>query len=215
MGWLFYVSRHMARPIVFFIFLLASLGRPALAQDSGAKFTSFAGFRLGTVTLSDVQKKLGKARLIETGEAGEYEAVICYRTDLGVVYFLSGEMGGSELDLLAFGISDNDKTKPCSPFPKKWPSPRLELAGLRLGMTKDQFERVVATKVEWNGNIGRAFYQSKRPMTSAEIDAQSEDIRRMISTGQQQDYFDVLVSVVGTFTDGKLMDFRVWKIESL
>ena len=205
----------MARPIVFLIFLLASLGRPAIAQDSGAKFTSFAGFRLGTVTLSGVQKKLGKAKLIETGEAGEYEAAICYRTNLGLVYFLSGEMGGSELDLLAFGVSKSDKTKPCSPFPKKWPLPRLELAGLRLGMTKVQFERVVATKVEWNGNIGRAFYQSKRPMTSAEIDAQSEDVRRMISTGEQQDYFDVLVSVVGTFTEGKLMDFRVWKIESL
>lgn len=205
----------MARPIVFLLFLLASLAQPALAQDSGAKFTSFAGFRLGTVTLSDVQKRFGKAKLIETGEAGEYEAAICYRTNLGLVYFLSGEMGGGELDLLAFGVSDNDKTKPCAPFPKKWPSPRLELAGLRLGMTKAEFERVVATKVEWNGNIGRAFYQSKRPMTSAEIDAQSEDVRRMISAGEQQDYFDVLVSVVGTFSEGKLVDFRVWKIESL
>ncbi len=205
----------MIRPIVFLIFLLASLGRPALAQDSGAQFTSFAGFRLGTVTLSDVQKKLGNTKLIETGEAGEYEAAICYRTNLGLVYFLSGEMGGSELDLLAFGVSNSDKTKPCSPFPKKWPSPRLELGGLRLGMTKAQFERVVATKVEWNGNISRAFYQSKRPMTSAEINALSEGVRRMISTGEQQDYFDVLVSVVGTFTEGKLIDFRVWKIESL
>jgi hypothetical protein len=205
----------MARPIVFLIFLLASHAQPALAQDSGAKFTSFAGFRLGTVTLSDVQKKLGKAKLIETGEAGEYEAAICYRTDLGLVYFLSGEMGGSELDLLAFGISGSDKTKPCSPFPTKWPSSRLELAGLRLGMTKAQFERVVATKVEWNANIGRAFYQSKRSMKSSEIDAQPEDVRRMISTGEQQDYFDVLVSVVGTFAEGRLIDFRVWKIESL
>ena len=205
----------MARPIVFLLFLLASLAQSALAQDSGAKFTSFAGFRLGTVTLSDVQKKFGKAKLIETGEAGEYEAAICYRTNLGLVYFLSGEMGGSELDLLAFGVSDSDKTKPCSPFPKKWPSPRLELAGLHLGMTKAEFERVITTKVEWNGNIGRAFYQSKRAMTSAEIDAQSDDVRRMISTGVQQDYFDVLVSVVGTFSEGKLVDFRVWKIESL
>ena len=82
-------------------------------------------------------------------------------------------------------------------------------------MTKAQFERVVATKVEWNGNISRAFYQSKRPMTSAEINALSEGVRRTISTGEQQDYFDVLVSVVGTFTEGKLIDFRVWKIESL
>jgi hypothetical protein len=205
----------MVRPVVFLIFLLASLWRPALAQDSGAKFTRFAGFHLGTVTLSDVQKKLGKAKLIETGEAGEYEAAICYRTYLGLVYFLSGEMGGSELDLLAFGISGSDKTKPCSPFPKKWPSSRLELAGLRLGMTKAQFERVVATKVEWNGDIGRAFYQSKLPMTSAEIDVQPKNVRRMIASGEQQDYFDVLVSVVGTFAEGKLIDFRVWKIESL
>lgn len=205
----------MARPIVFLLFLLASLAQPALAQDSGTKFTSFAGFRLGTVTLSDVQKKLGEAKLIETGEAGEYEAAVCYRTNLGLMYFLSGEMGRRELDLLAFGVSDSNKTKPCSPFPKKWPSPRLELAGLRLGMTKAAFERVVATKVEWDGNIGRVFYQSKRPVTSAEINAQSEDVRRMISTGEQQDFFDVLVSVVGTFAEGKLVDFRVWKIESL
>lgn len=205
----------MIRQILFLIFVGAWLGRSALAQDPGAQFTGFAGFRLGTVTLSGIQKKLGNTKLIETGEAGEYEAAICYRTDLGLVYFLSGEMGGSEHDLLAFGVSKSDKTKPCAPFPKKWPSPRLELAGLRLGMSKARFEQVVATKVEWNGNIGRAFYQSKRPMMSAEIKAMPEDVRRMISSGEQQNYFDVLVSVIGTFAEGKLIDFRVWKIDSL
>ena len=30
-----------------------------------------------------------------------------------------------------------------------------------------------------------------------------------------QNYFDVVVSVIGTFSGDKLIEFRVWKVETL
>ncbi len=91
----------------------------------------------------------------------------------------------------------------------------LKVAGLHLGMTKKDFERVVATRVEWDGNTGRASFHSKRLMTRAEFSKLPKDVQQAISAGKQQDYFDVSVSVIGTFAGENLIEFRVWKVETL
>ena len=44
----------------------------ARAEDVGDKFTSFAGFQLGAVKLANIQSKLGAAKVVETGDGGEY-----------------------------------------------------------------------------------------------------------------------------------------------
>jgi hypothetical protein len=49
----------------------------ASAQEGSGQFTSFAGFHLDTVTLAEVEHQLGPAKLVESGDAGEYEAKIC------------------------------------------------------------------------------------------------------------------------------------------
>jgi hypothetical protein len=185
------------------------------AQDTGTRFTSFAGFNLGKGALATVQEKLGTAKVVHTGDAGDYMAEICYRTDSGLISFLSGEMGGSDLELLGFGISEGDAGKPCPPMPVELIPAPFELSGLCLKMTKADFELVVATNVKWDGDVGRAFYESKRPMTDVEIGKQSKDVQEMIKNGQMQNYFDVDISVEGKFTDGQLISFRIWKIETL
>jgi hypothetical protein len=188
---------------------------PATAQADGAKFTTFAGFELGKVTLGQVAEHIGPAKLLESGEAGEYEAKICYRTNAGLVYFLSGEMGGREHDLLGFAVSRNDTTKPCSKFPANRAPKILTLAGLRLGLTKAEFSRTVATSVQWDGNVGRAFFESKRTMSTAEINNLPQDVRLATLAGKMQNYCDVLISVIGIFSGDKLIEFQVWKVETL
>lgn len=198
-----------------FLLCSACFALPASAQTDGAKFTTFAGFALGKVALGQIAEHLGAAKLLESGDAGGYEAKICYRTNAGLVYFLSGEMGGPNHGLLGFAVSRNDTTKPCPEFPANHAPKELNLAGLRLGLTKAEFSRVVATNVQWEKNVGRAFFESKRTMTPAEIGNLPQDVRVATLAGKMQNYFDVVVSVIGTFSGGKLIEFRVWKVETL
>jgi hypothetical protein len=201
-------------PRIAILLALCCLALPSAAGNDGSQFTAFAGFELGKVTLGQVAERLGPAKLIESGDAGDYEAKICYRTSLGLVYFMSGEMGGREHQLLGFGVSGNNPALPCAKFPPDLAPKTLSLAGLRRGLTKAEFARVVTTKVQWEGNVGRAFIGSKRPMTQSELDELPEDLKEAVGAGKVQNYFDVVVSVIGTFSGDQLSDFRVWKVET-
>lgn len=201
-------------PRIAILIALCCLALPSAAESDGSQFTTFAGFELGKVTLAQVAESLGPAKLVESGDAGEYEAKICYQASSGLAYFLSGEMGGRAHRLLGFGVSGNNAALPCAEFPTGRASEPLYLAGLRRGLTKNEFARVVATDVQWEGNIGRAFLESKRPMTPSEIDKLPKDVKEAVRTGKAQNYFDVLVSVIGTFSGDRLSEFKVWKIET-
>lgn len=71
-------------------------------------------------------------------------------------------LGGQNHDLLGFAVNRNDATKKCPEFPANRAPKKLNMAGLRLGLTKAEFSRIVATKIQWEGNIGRVFFESKR-----------------------------------------------------
>jgi hypothetical protein len=184
-------------------------------ESDGSQFTSFAGFELGNTTLGEISKLLGSSRLSESGDAGEYEAKICYQTSLGTVHFLSGELGGAEHDLLGFAISRNNQKKPCPAFPLSHAPKSLSLAGLYIGQSKAEFERVVATKVRWKRNTAYAFFESKKQITPSEIDRLPNEVKVATLSGESQNYFDVVVSIIGTFVDGELVKFEVWKTETL
>lgn len=70
-------------PNIFVVPFIAALATAASSQQQSEHFTHFAGFELGRATLSDVQKTLGLSRLHEAGDAGEYEAWICYQLPEG------------------------------------------------------------------------------------------------------------------------------------
>lgn len=196
------------------LIVLVCLASPVAAQSNGWQFTSFAGFKLGNVTLGQVADDLGPAKLVESGDAGGYQAEICYRTPAGVVSFLSGEMGGRGHRLLGFDISRDEATRPCAKFPAARAPRTLNLAGLRLGQSKAGFAHAVAANVRWEGNIGRVDFESTRTMTPAEMRRIYKDVHEAMRTGQLQNYFDVVVSVEGTFSDDQLIEFRVWKVET-
>lgn len=199
------------------IFVVVISMAPAYAQNDGSQFTNFAGFDLGTVTLSEIEQKYGPTTLIESGDAGEYEAKICYRLDDGILYFLSGEMGGSNHELLGFAISVpmSSEQKKCAEFPVKKISLKLNLAGLHLGMSKADFKKLFKRIVNWNGNTGTTFFESKRAITQKELERLPKDVQEGTKDRVFQNYFDVVVSIVGHFEGNKLVEFRVWKIETL
>lgn len=51
-------------------------------------------------------------------------------------------------------------------------------------------------------------------MTEEETSRFPRDVQAMVKTGEQQNYFDVVVSVIATFSQGRLVELRVWKTET-
>jgi hypothetical protein len=188
---------------------------PALGQEPGSKFTSFAGFELGTVNFAEVQRRLGPAPLVDAVDldvSGHSTDAVCYRTQAGLVYFLTNDLGGPENELLGVGLTRGDSTKRCAAWPKRRAAPALSVGGLRLGITKTEFRRAVATEVTWEGDVGSAFFNRRRKMTKAEI----ADFLRVFkqSTAEENFYYDISIMIHGVFKNGKLSELQVWKTES-
>ena len=207
---------RIMRTLAYFVCIFTlCLSISAEAEDVGAKFTSFAGFELGTVTLAGVQRKLGPTQLVETGDAGEYTASVCYTVSGGVVMFFAGELDGPEHNLGGFGFAKETDRKPCSEWPMTPAVPNLAIEGLRLGLSVSEFTRIVGVPVRIEGKKAYAFFEGKRTMTEREIQRLPEEVQGMVKTGQQQNYFDVVVSVVATFSADRLQELRIWKTETL
>lgn len=200
-------------PTLFVIVPLVS----ALAVASGNQgdsFTRFAGFELGQATLADVQEILGPSPTLEAGDAGEYEAWVCYSLPDGQVEFNSGEMGGNGHDLLGFTVSRHGRNRHCPDWPKAIPAPVMRLGGMPLGISKETFEAVLKAPVEWQGNHGTRHYDYRREPTHAEILALPPEIRSQAEKVPSTWMLDVLMTVEGTFEQDRLVTLSTWKIES-
>ena len=186
------------------------------SAPTGGIYTSYSGFSLGVGDLGDVQAKLGKATLLESGEAGEYEARLCYRTAGSVVTFLSSELGGPNHRLLGVELAaiGNGSGAGCATWPTEIDAPPDRIAGLKLGMSQEEFVRELGATVQHDGALIRAFFESRRQINQAELASMSSDIRAKIKSGALQSYFDVLVTVEGTFKDGLLQAIQVWRVET-
>ena len=193
---------------------LCCFALPSSAADNGSQFTVWADVELGKLTLAEMAERLGPAELVESGDAGEYEARICYRTPSGLVHFLSGEMGGSSHQLLGFAFSGDNAALRCGELPASYRPVSLDLDGLRLGLTKAEFAHVAGTNVRWDANVGRVSIESRRPMTPSDLADFPKIIREDVAAGKVQNYFDVVVSITATFSDEQLSEFSVWKIET-
>lgn len=186
----------------------------ARAEGIGEKFTSFAGFQLGAVKLANIQDQLGATKVVETGDAGEYTASVCYAVPNGVVLFFAGELDGPEHNLGGFGFAKTTERKPCKNWPATLTVPALDIGGLRLGLTLKEFTNIVGALVHMEGNKAYVSFEGRRSMTEEETSHLPKEVQAMVKTGEQQNYFDVVVSVVATFAQGRLVGLEVWKTET-
>lgn len=191
------------------LFLLSSL--TAKAQVAGGQFAKIGPFQLEKGNLKAVQRVLGHSRVIETGEAGDYEAVIHYQAKGGFVSFYSNEMGGLENQLLGFSVRKSLKTPIHGKVPKLKRQFSLNVAGIHLGMTRSEFERVLAVTVEWHGNEGHVYFSTKVPMSETEIQKSEMAQDELKRTGGPL-FYDASVSVTGTFDQDHLQGFQIWKV---
>jgi hypothetical protein len=178
-----------------FLLTITLLSSPLHSETGvpGSQFTSFAGFELGRQTLTQVSNVLGPASIVESGDAGDYLASVCYRVPDGVIHFDSGEMGGRDHLLLGFRLSrpDANAAGNCGSWPSSRPMPRLAIGGLSPGMSRTAFAKAVGIHVEWTGDLALASFPSRRG-----------DV-------------DITISVKARFRDDKLEELSTFKIESL
>jgi len=184
----------------------AAAALPSQAGEDGARFTTFLGARLNMGTLDNVQARLGRTRLIELNDADDYEARICYLGSNGVVSFLSGV---PRLELSGFEIRQPDSAAAagCRELHGRYAAQARQLGGLRLGMSRAEFTAVVGDPVRWDGDSAERVYESEQKM-SPEDRVLFKDSPELLARGT----FNVLVTVTGTFADGQLVGFRVWKV---
>jgi hypothetical protein len=180
----------------------------AAPQPPGEQFTELMGVRLLNVTLADVQARLGKADLAESGDAGEYLATICYLdpSTRTTVVFKSGEMGGPNHELLGFEVREYSHLTDagCPPLPSgDGTPPSLGIGPLHLGMTQEAFGLALGGLRELTGRgIGRVFERTQ-PMTPEEL------VR--CPPCADYPYSDIVIEVAGGFRADALVSVSVWK----
>jgi hypothetical protein len=182
---------------------------PCPADDAGARFTSFLGARLNVGTLNEVEARLGRTRLIELTDADDYEARVCYLGSNGVVSFISGvprlELSGFEVREPGTVAADG-----CRELHGRYATAASQLGGLHLGMSKADFVALLGDPVQWDGDSAEREYDSEQKMTPADRGL-FHDSPELLARGT----FNVTVTVTGTFVDGRLVGFRVWKVVSV
>ena len=204
--------------------LLVALASTAHSSgdNSGKALTKYAGYELGVSSLKSVQSGLGLSPIVKSGDAGDFVASVCYYTQDKKVRFLSGELGGKELLLLGFEletvVASNDETKISSCV--RWPRqkkylPSKKVGALQLGINKAEFSRLTNREIQWDGNTAHTAFESRRKMTKLELARHSNKNRQDRNSVTVPDYFDVLISVIGTFEGGKLVRLQVWKTETI
>ena len=209
--------------LTIWLFLVVSASAsPSFGNNIGEGFTTFGGYKLGTIALLKIQRDRGLTPLIKSGDAGDFTASICYRTSRGTVKFVSGELGGSALLLLGFDLAtltegEADIRKGDCP---RWPRSsrgylELKLGTLQLGINKTEFSRLLSNQIQWDGDVASTSFESRRKMTKLEYERRREKNVAATLAASEQDFFDVLVSVTGTFKSGKLVRLQVWKTETL
>jgi hypothetical protein len=152
--------------------------------------------------------------LVETGDAGEYTASVCYSVPGGVILFLSGELDGRAHNLGGFGLARETDRGPCSTWPTTRAIPNLTIRGLHVGMSVPEFTRRIGAPVRIERQRAYAHFDSKWKMSLAERQRLPKEIQKMVQTGEQQNYYDVIVSIVATFNKVGLHELRVWKTET-
>ncbi len=192
------LARAQCKRCVAVLVALAFAASPALSSQDGHEFIRLLGFELNTVTLDDVQHRLGAAPIVEESATRDHESGLCYATAATVVRFLSAEPGGDVRELLGFSIADktSENVKNCLPLPAAAGS--LQTGGLHLGMTRSAFSAAVGDNEHWEGDVARRFFPVSPSSNAPELSSLPK----------------TSVAIVARFAGDRLVEFKVWKLRS-
>lgn len=182
---------------------------------NGEEFTEVLGTRIAQdITLADIQKRLGQAQIVETGDGGEYKAAICYYSPKcqTEVEFWSSDLGGPEHDLIGFTLS-RSKSAPsvCAVLANDDCESLKVPGGLKLGITIDDFKDVVGKDVKLEESFYQKAFERRQPMTEAE---RKNTLKSNPDLPPEDLYWDIIIFVRGAFRSGALDILEVSKTET-
>jgi hypothetical protein len=141
--------------------------------DIAAGDAAILGFSIGHATLKDVQAKLGSASVRRVSREEESDVSICYVSpaDGTVLVFYTGVMGGGT-DITWFALWSHEAAYPhasrCTPSKLVTRSLSTE-SGVRLGLTKEEVERIVGKPPQNGLKSNKYSYLCRKKMTEEKI----------------------------------------------
>lgn len=200
------------RKILFIILLLIPT---SVIASNGEDLTEVLGIRIAQdITLAHVQKRLGQSQIIETGDAGEYKAAICYYAPkcLTQIEFWSSELGGPEHDLIGFTLSrSEERSSVCSELAIEDCASVKVPRGVKLGMKLDEYKEAVGSDLELEGSFYQKAFERRQPMTEPE---RMRMLKSYPELSPEYLYWDIVIFVRGAFRSGVLDAFTVSKTQT-
>lgn len=183
---------------------------PLVAEIPPATF-ALASITVGVNTLDEVEDTYGAAKTSRVSSEDEAETRVCYSvvSPQGTSYLtFEAHVMGAYGVVTGFGVSIIQPNGPC--VATKASVGILETgSGVRLGQSRAQVRRAIPVAFKNRGS--KLSYETVTRRAASEEERQR--LRARWPT-EEQDYFDVTMSVTATFKDDRLVDFRVRRIES-
>jgi len=180
----------------------------SVAVQATDEYLTLLGFELEKTNLFEIQKKLGEVPIKQTGDAGDSYYGICYlsKENNAIVYFESGEMGGSDHTLLSFVVKNTlEKSQQCGELKNNIGD--LMLGVIKLGRSIDEVRKELPQPVKVVAD-GLEYRQMTRlPFTK-------EDIARMKIKDMNEAYWDVSVTIRVFEENGTITGYEVSKVTS-
>jgi hypothetical protein len=172
---------------------------------------SLLDFRLEKSTFADVQAKLGAAKIGQCSHEVEpisYIGYVSQTPDKTKVLFESNRFD-PPFELSGFRVvAGNRSTSPCQiryETSAAFGSAVQTSGGLKLGLTKAEVVALLGSPSKVSGNRLTFEWWSKRPMTKAEIDQETQTFKSPV-TSPYWDVHDVMNAVL---SEAKVVDFEV------
>ena len=188
--------------IIVFLLLIAAVSIPTtVLAESGKEMTELLGVKLGkAMTLSDVQKLLGSTRMVETGEAGEYRATVCYyipSCSIKVAFWSGMNLVGIITTQLALHSRALRRTSRSCRKLTNINCSALGLAnGIQMGMHLNDYKGILGDGIEFVEGYYQKAFVSHRPMTEKERSSISKELSSQLPAGL---IWDISVFVRGAF----------------
>lgn len=202
------------RACLLCVTLAASMPVLAGSQGSAERFTHFAGVRLAdTPSLENIQSILGKSQVIRTGDAADYDARLCYRSAHGdvVVEFFHGEVDWGYVMRRRTGHDSN------CPISAELEASKLSVAGIRLGITRGEYERVVGETRKVAPNRLESDFRYTHVLSNKELAGMVRRDRKNgygVENPEDMRRWDVGIHLTGMFRGGRLVSFTVERTET-
>jgi hypothetical protein len=196
------------------VFLLAgvAVARGQRSSKPGVSTqSSLLGFTLEKSTFGDVQAKLGAAKIGQCSHEAEpisYLGYVSLSPDKTEVLFESNR-SGPPFDVSGFRVvARNRSTSPCQIQYKPSASFDSDVqagGGLKLGLAKAELLALLGSPSKVRGNRITFEWWSKRPMTKAEIDQETQTFKAPVT----RPYWDVHDIINVVLSDSKVVKFEV------